>query len=112
MINMALTVLCYGIVIAIIWLLVGDEEIGLPSHFAEYTIMELYFGVYFGVYFIPVLSVSVLFTIIFLFLDKQCCFSRSQRCFCSSCCGPPCYEFRYEYVDTEMDRNYFEEIEN
>ena len=55
--------------------------------------VELFFGIFTLVCFL-----SILFTTLFLLLDKNCCFSRSQHCLCICCCGPDCYKFHYQYI--------------
>ena len=49
----------------------------------------------FIVVFTPVCSLSIIFTIVYLLLDKNCCFSRSPNCLCIGCCGHDCYKFHY-----------------
>ena len=90
-INMALTLLFYGLVMVISCFVVGDVS-ATPGMGA----CELFFGYVMP----PILISSVALTLIFLSLEKQCCCSGSQRCFCSCCCGPQCYEFRKEYINT------------
>ena len=75
-INMILTVIMYGVIIAFIVILNGDIS----------------FDMNFYIFFLPVLGLGLVFNIIFLLLDQSCFFSKSQNCFCTCCCGPECYE--------------------
>ena len=63
-------------------------------------------------FFVPVLILSLAFNIIFLLLDERCCGSRSQNCFCSSCCGSNCFEHEVYCINAKSDSLDIVKIEN
>jgi hypothetical protein len=90
-INMALTLLFYGIVMVIPCVGLGDVEF-VPNM----CVCRFFYGIVIPTFLLG----SVTLTLLFLALDKQCCCASSQKCFCSCCCGPHCYEFRKDYINT------------
>ena len=52
------------------------------------------------------------FTIIYLLLDRACCCTRSQKCFCKSCCGPVCYKTNINVIDVSHDELKIVHIDN
>ena len=51
-------------------------------------------------YFLPVFALSIVMVIVFLVLDTNCCCNRSKSCKPRCCCGPNCYQFTSEFIDT------------
>ena len=86
--NILLTAILYGVVIGILWHLDHDDINGFTWFYTIFT---------------PTLCVSILINAVFLSLDKPLCFSKSQRCWCSPCCGPKCYELQDQYINTASD---------
>ena len=95
LINMALTVIQYTIVLIIV-------DVVLSGHGTAS----------FGMLCAPILFLSMLFTIIFLLLDMQCCCSRCQICTCCwGCCGPNCCGITKDYINTRVHQDSLEKIE-
>ena len=86
--NIALTAILYAIVIGILWFLDHDDINGFRWFYTVFT---------------PIFCFGILTNVLFLLLDKQFCFSKSQECLCALCCGPKCYELRYQYINTASD---------
>ena len=82
--NMLLTNVLYCVVIGILWTLGHDEIEGFA---------------WFGTILAPLIFIGTIINLIFLSLDKQFCFSKSQRCWCICCCGPRCYDLRFECIN-------------
>ena len=95
LLNLLMTVMMYGTMIAL-FLTIPDQ------------IFENYWLNYFMPYFPWVFCLGIIFTIIFLLLDESCCFSGSQKCLCTRCCGPDCYKFQYQYINVNHDDNQLE----
>ena len=97
LINMALTFIQYTITPIITDLLLGG---GCNA------------SLYFGVLCSGVFILSMLFTIIFLVLDMQCCCSRCQMCSCCwGCCSPNCCGISKDFISTRIDQDSLEIIE-
>jgi hypothetical protein len=43
-----------------------------------------------------------------LVLDLDCCCAQSQKCWCSSCCGPVCFKFKYQHITIDHETNLIE----
>ena len=86
--NIVLTTISYGTVIGILWHLDHDDINGFTWFVKIFT---------------PVLFIGIFVNILFLLLDRPFCFSKSQRCWCSFCCGPKCYEIRDQYINIASD---------
>ena len=100
--NIGITVIAYVLLITMLIL----SGINCSRNVVGQTCREqLELVSYFLVLFSPVLLLSIIFTTIFLTLDKKCCCLGSQECLCSCCCGPKCYEFRRDCIDVEVDRD-------
>ena len=104
-INMTLTVLIY---VAIIFYFHSTLLLFLLKYSHDIFVILL-------IPFVPSLILSLIFNIIFLLLDEKCCcivFSRSQNCFCSSCCGSNCFEHEVYYINTISDNLDIVKLEN
>ena len=86
--NILLTAILYGAVIGILWHLDHDDINGFTWFYTIFT---------------PTLCVGILINAVFLLLDKSLCFSKSQKCWCSPCCGPKCYELHDQFIHTASD---------
>ena len=86
--NIVLTTILYATVIGILWHLDHDDINGFTWFVKVFT---------------PVLFIGIFVNILFLLLDRPFCFSKSQRCWCSFCCGPKCYEIRDQYINIASD---------
>ena len=51
----------------------------------------------------PLLFVSLIFNIVFLSLDENICFSKSQQCLCVYCCSYECYTYETHVIDTDTN---------
>ena len=88
--NIIFSSILYCVVIGILWTLGHDNIKGFE---------------WFGTVFTPIFVIGIITNIIFLSLDQTCCFSRSQQCFCTCCCGPSCYDLRCRYIDNTSAGN-------
>ena len=106
LINMALTVILYVLASVVLWHVKNNfyTELVPEVSIDEIEGMAVFF-------FFPIVFLSILFTMIFLALDMTCCCSKSQKCYCTCCCGPTCYELRRVCISTKLDNDGLEVIE-
>ena len=101
-INMTLTLFFFGLVMVISHVVLGDAIFGKEASSS--------FEFFFGVIMPPIVFSSITLTLIFLALEKQFCCSGSQNYFFPCCCGPRCYNFRNEYINTATNNELHEGI--
>ena len=86
--NILLTTTSYAAVIGLLWHLDHDEIMGFTYFYTVFT---------------PTLCIGISINVIFLLLDTSLCCLKSQRCWCSFCCGPKCYMLQNQYINTAVD---------
>ena len=102
--NMIVTVISYVITFAVIYYIV--ESNNLPNYIKQNIIVG------FTEFVVPLLTISIIFAIISLLLDLNCCCAQSQKCLCSCCCGPGCFKFKHQHIYTDPETNAIEICKN
>ena len=102
--NIVLTLMTYGITWAIM------NYIILPNSYVneDFNLLLFYLYKIILLFFVPLLIIAIIFCVISIVLDLDCCCKKSQKCLCSCCCGPGCFKFKYEYILINHENNAIE----